>query len=96
MRRSSADDVDVVDICLPTPLHREAAERAFAAGKHVLLEKPIALTLEDAEAIVAARRARRQAARGGPRAALLARVLGAARASSRADELGQAAARRAR
>ncbi len=47
-------DVDVVDICLPTPLHREAAERAFAAGKHVLLEKPIALTLEDAEAIVAA------------------------------------------
>ena len=48
------DDVDVVDICLPTPQHREAAERAFAAGKHVLLEKPIALTLEDAEAIVAA------------------------------------------
>ena len=47
-------DVDVVDICLPTPQHREAAERAFAAGKHVLLEKPIALTLEDAEAIVAA------------------------------------------
>jgi predicted dehydrogenase len=48
------DDVDVVDICLPTPQHREAAERAFAAGKHVLLEKPIALTLEDAEAITAA------------------------------------------
>jgi len=47
-------DVDVVDICLPTPQHREAAERAFAAGKHVLLEKPIALTLEDADAIVAA------------------------------------------
>ena len=47
-------DVDVVDICLPTPQHREAAERAFAAGKHVLLEKPIALTLEDAEAITGA------------------------------------------
>jgi predicted dehydrogenase len=47
-------DVDVVDICLPTPQHREAAERAFAAGKHVLLEKPIALTLADADAIVAA------------------------------------------
>jgi predicted dehydrogenase len=47
-------DVDVVDICLPTPQHREAVERAFAAGKHVLLEKPISLTLEDAEAIVAA------------------------------------------
>jgi predicted dehydrogenase len=47
-------DVDAVDVCLPTPLHREAVERALAAGKHVLLEKPIALTLEDADAIVAA------------------------------------------
>jgi predicted dehydrogenase len=46
--------VDVVDICLPTPLHRDAAECAFAAGKHVFLEKPIALTREDADAIVAA------------------------------------------
>jgi predicted dehydrogenase len=46
--------VDVVDICLPTPLHREASERAFAADKHVFLEKPIALTREDADAIVAA------------------------------------------
>ena len=47
-------EVDAVDICLPTPLHREWAEAAFTAGKHVLLEKPIALTLEDADAIVAA------------------------------------------
>jgi predicted dehydrogenase len=47
-------EVEVVDICLPTPMHRELAEAAFAAGKHVLLEKPIALTLEDADAIVAA------------------------------------------
>ena len=46
--------VDVVDVCLPTALHREAVERAFAAGKHVLLEKPISLTLADADAIVAA------------------------------------------
>ena len=43
--------VDAVDICLPTPLHRPAAERALAAGRHVLLEKPIALSLEDADAI---------------------------------------------
>ena len=47
-------EVDVVDICLPTPLHREVAERAFAAGKHVFLEKPIALSAEDADAIIAA------------------------------------------
>jgi predicted dehydrogenase len=50
-------DVDAVDVCLPTDLHREAAEAALAAGKHVFLEKPIALTLEDADAIVAAARA---------------------------------------
>ena len=46
--------VDVVDVCLPTPLHRSMAERALAAGCHVLLEKPIALSLEDADAIGAA------------------------------------------
>jgi predicted dehydrogenase len=49
-------DVDAVDICLPTSLHRRAAEQAFGAGKHVFLEKPIALTLEDADAIIAAAR----------------------------------------
>lgn len=47
-------EIDAVDICLPTPIHRDVAGRAFAAGKHVLLEKPLALTVEDAEAIVAA------------------------------------------
>ena len=45
-------EVDVIDICLPTLLHREMAERAFAAGKDVFLEKPIALTPEDADAII--------------------------------------------
>lgn len=49
------DDVDVVDICLPTGLHRQWAEAAFTAGKDVLLEKPIALDPADAEAIIAAR-----------------------------------------
>jgi predicted dehydrogenase len=46
--------IDVVDVCLPTGLHRPVTERALAAGKHVLLEKPIALTLDDADAIVRA------------------------------------------
>lgn len=45
-------NVDAVDICLPGPQHREVTEAAIAAGKHVLLEKPIALTLEDANALV--------------------------------------------
>jgi UDP-N-acetylglucosamine 3-dehydrogenase len=47
-------EVDAVDICLPTPAHREFAERAFDAAKHVFLEKPIALTTDDADAIIAA------------------------------------------
>ena len=46
-------DVDAIDICLPGPQHREVAEAAIAAGKHVTLEKPITLTLEDADALVA-------------------------------------------
>ncbi len=46
--------VDAVDVCLPTPLHRPVTERALGAGQHVLLEKPVALTLEDADAIGAA------------------------------------------
>ena len=36
--------------------HREVAEAAFAAGKHVMLQKPMAATLEDARAIVEAAR----------------------------------------
>ena len=50
----AAPGIDVVDVCLPTPLHRPAAVRALELGRHVLVEKPIALTLEDADAIGAA------------------------------------------
>lgn len=46
------DEIQLIDICLPTEMHRDVTERALAAGKHVLLEKPIALNLEDANAIV--------------------------------------------
>src|SRR5262245_10492015 len=46
--------IDAIDICLPTPQHRAVAEKALAAGKHVLLEKPIALNLDDAAALVRA------------------------------------------
>ncbi|MFN8590690.1 MAG: Gfo/Idh/MocA family oxidoreductase [Thermomicrobiales bacterium] len=45
-------DIDAVDICLPTPQHRAVTEAAIAAGKHVLLEKPIAMSAADAEALV--------------------------------------------
>lgn len=45
------ESVDIVDICLPTFLHREYTEMAANAGKHVFCEKPIALTLDDALAM---------------------------------------------
>ena len=42
---------------LPHHLHLPVAEQCFAAGKHVLLEKPMAPTLADCDAILAAARA---------------------------------------
>ncbi len=47
-------DFDAVDLMLPHHLHEEAAVQAFAAGKHVLLEKPLATTLDACERILAA------------------------------------------
>jgi predicted dehydrogenase len=47
-------EVDAVDICLPTPVHRRATELSLDRGKHVFLEKPLALTVEDGEAILRA------------------------------------------
>lgn len=46
--------VEAVDICLPHHLHAEAAVAAVAAGKHVLVEKPPAATLEQADRMIAA------------------------------------------
>ncbi|MFX4301470.1 Gfo/Idh/MocA family protein [Alicyclobacillus tolerans] len=42
------DDIDIVDIVTPNHLHREIAIAALRAGKHVLCEKPLALSLEEA------------------------------------------------
>jgi predicted dehydrogenase len=44
-------DVDIVSVCTPTPTHADIAIRSLKAGKNVLLEKPIALTMRDALAI---------------------------------------------
>jgi predicted dehydrogenase len=47
------DDVDGVCICTPNALHREQAVVAAKAGKHVLVEKPMATTLEEADEMIA-------------------------------------------
>jgi predicted dehydrogenase len=51
---AAAADVDVVSVVVANPLHRRIVEGLLAAGKHVLCEKPMAPTVEDAEAMVAA------------------------------------------
>ena len=53
------DDVALVDICTPGDSHAEIAIAALAAGKHVLCEKPLANTVEEAEAMVSAAEAAR-------------------------------------
>jgi len=45
--------IDLVDVTLPTPFHPEYAIRAMEAGKHVVVEKPLALSVDEAKSIVA-------------------------------------------
>jgi predicted dehydrogenase len=52
-----ADDIDVVSVVVANHLHREIVEALAAAGKHVLCEKPLANTVQEAEQMAAAARA---------------------------------------
>jgi predicted dehydrogenase len=62
---AAAPDVDVVSVVVANPLHRRIVEGLLAAGKHVLCEKPMAPSVDDAAAMVAAAEASgRQAAIG--------------------------------
>ena len=56
------DDIDIIDIVTPGDSHAEIAIAALEAGKHVLCEKPLANTVEEAEAMAAA--AEKAAAKG--------------------------------
>src|SRR4051812_3449884 len=47
-------DYEVVDICVPNHLHARVTIAAAAAGKHVIIEKPLCLNLEEADAMIAA------------------------------------------
>lgn len=59
------DDIDLIDICTPGDTHADIAIAALEAGKHVLCEKPLANTVEEAERMSAAAE---EAARHGIRA----------------------------
>lgn len=47
-------DCDIVDICMPNFLHHDVALAAFKKGRHVISEKPLATTVEDAKEMVEA------------------------------------------
>lgn len=53
---AEADDIDVVSVVIANSLHREVVEGLLAAGKHVLCEKPLSDSLEDAHAMAEAAR----------------------------------------
>ena len=46
------EEIDVALIATPNWLHKEQAVRAFEAGKHVFLEKPIGVNLEECDAVL--------------------------------------------
>ncbi|SHM51985.1 Predicted dehydrogenase [Gracilibacillus kekensis] len=48
------DDIDVIDIVTPNHTHAEIAIAAAEAGKHIITEKPLALTVDEAERMLAA------------------------------------------
>jgi len=48
------EELDVIDVCLPTPIHLPFAVQALKKGRHVLVEKPVCRTLKQAEQLLAA------------------------------------------
>jgi predicted dehydrogenase len=77
--------VDVVSICTPSGLHMEAAITAAAAGKHVMVEKPLEVTLERLDPIIAM--CRRRGVKLG--AIFPRRFLASSRALKRAIDSGR-------
>ncbi|MGW0413871.1 Gfo/Idh/MocA family protein [Streptomyces collinus] len=49
-------DIDVISVCTPSGLHAELGLRALAAGKHVVVEKPVEVTAEAADRLIAGAR----------------------------------------
>ena len=53
----SREDIDVVCVCVPSGMHAEVGVEAAAAGKHLVVEKPMDVSLDAADALIAAARA---------------------------------------
>lgn len=47
-----ADEVDAIDVCVPSYLHKDIVKKAANAGKNILCEKPVALSLDDADEMI--------------------------------------------
>jgi UDP-N-acetylglucosamine 3-dehydrogenase len=54
-----SEDIDALSICVPTSLHKTVALECIDKGKHILIEKPIAATVEEAKEILKAARKKR-------------------------------------
>lgn len=52
----AAEEIDAVGVCIPSAYHPDAAIAALAAGKHVLIEKPLGVSLEGVDRLIAAER----------------------------------------
>lgn len=48
------EDIDFVDVCLPSSFHKTAVVKAFACGANVIVEKPISVSIEDANDMITA------------------------------------------
>ncbi len=48
----NSDEIDAIDICLPTYLHFEYAKKVIEAGKHLFIEKPVVLKPQEADELI--------------------------------------------
>ena len=71
-------DIDAVDLCLPHDLHADMMIRAAQAGKHILCEKPLAMTVADCDRMIAAARENNVVLMHGENMRLSAQVVRAA------------------